>query len=68
MGEKISLAPMYSSKQNSQVLGPAPDEAAIVMNKMSDVHIWSAQEYPDGFNVDAVGECYECRFDQRTTG
>ena len=68
MGEKISLAPMYSSKQNSQVVGPAPDEAGVVMNKASSVHIWSGQEYPDGISVDAEGECYECSFGQWTTG
>ena len=68
MGEKISLAPMYSRKQNSQVVGPAPDVAAVVMNKVNGVQIWRGQEYPDGISVNAEGECYECSFGQRTTG
>lgn len=64
MGEKISLAPMYSSKQNSQVAGPAPDVAAVVMKQVNGIQVWSGQEYPDGISLNAKGECYECSFGQ----
>ena len=66
MADKITVAPMDSSKQNSPVTGPVSDEATVVMNKASDFCVWNDQQYPDGTLVESEGVTYECSLGQWT--
>ncbi len=56
------VGPIDTSKKNSEVLGPASDEATVQMDQLEEKCYWNDAEFTSGDRVEAEDKCYECSF------